>query len=133
MEPAESKGRVSRRGSGACAAQVFLRSRSGRSYRDLREGPLPQDLSLYLPTPSARQEVTGLFSRLGFRTYADDMGLTISIEGSPELFSRIFGVAVRRLAAAPPTDTIALRSPEEVRELIEEIVLLPRPELHRPA
>ncbi len=107
---------------GGCAANVFLRSPSGRSIRELAEGPLPRDLTPWLPAPSAQREVTRFFSELGFQAHADALGLTVSIEGSRALFTRVFGADAGRGEALAP--------PGPIRDLIEEILLLPRPNLH---
>lgn len=99
-----------------------MRSPSGRSIRELAEGPLPGDLTPYLPAPSAGKKVTRFFSELGFEAHADALGLTVSIEGSRELFTRVFGADAGRGKALMP--------PDPVRDLIEEILLLPKPDLH---
>ncbi len=113
------------------SAQVFLRSTSGRSLRSLGQGPLPEDLAPFLPSPAVRREAVRALGRLGFTVHADDTGLSVSIEGPPSLFSRVFGVAAGRLRVPAATETVALPLPESLKGLVESVVLLPRPELFR--
>lgn len=115
---------------GGCTASVFLRSLSGRSLRELAEGALPRDLTPYLPAPSTGKRVTRFFADLGFRAHADATGLTVSIEGSRGLFARVFGADDARLRTPSAEETVALQTPEGVRDLVEEILLLPKPDLY---
>ena len=123
-------GRRERRPGTACTAQVFLRSRSGKSLREMGEGSLPADLAPFLPPVSVKEKVVRLFGDLGFRAYADELGLTVSIEGPRTLFARVFKVPLSQLGPPAPVETVKLEPPGEVRELIEAIVLLPPPEFH---
>ena len=123
-------GRKERKPGSDCAAQVFLRSESGRSLRSMGEGSLPDDLAPFRPPVAAKEKVVRLFGDLGFRTYADDLGLTVSIEGSRKLFAQVFRVPLHRLESPAPSQTLTLEPPGEVRELVEAIVLLPPPEFH---
>jgi hypothetical protein len=109
-------------------AHVFLRSVSGRSSRELGEGPLPADLSPYLASPAAREKVLRVFDELGFRARGDAMGLTISIEGPRMLFTRVFGISGKRLNSLSAAETVTLPVPREVQELVDQIVLVPPPE-----
>lgn len=111
------------------AAHVFLRSVSGRSARELGEGPLPADLSPYRAPPPARDEVSRHFEQHGFRVFVDTDGFFLSIDGSPSLFAKVFGVSERSLVDAAASQTTVLPAPEAVRHLIDEIVLVPPPEL----
>jgi hypothetical protein len=111
------------------AAQVFLRSVSGRSVRELGAAPLPADLAPYLPAQGERRRALGVFERLGFKVFADTLGVSLSIEGPPELFVKVFGLqpeAVRRLKAP---ETVHLPPPREIGDLVEEIAIVPPPEL----
>jgi hypothetical protein len=123
-------GRKERKPEAGCAAQVFLRSQSGRSVRSMGEESLPADLAPFRPPVAAKEKVVRLFGDLGFRAYADDLGLTVSIEGPRRLFAKVFGVSLRRLEPPAPSPTVMLKPPGEVRELVEAIVLLPPPEFH---
>jgi len=123
-------GRRERRPGAACTAQVFLRSESGRSLREMGEGSLPADLAPFRPQVSVKEKVIRLFGDLGFRAYADDLGLTVSIEGPRRLFARVFRVPLSQLEPPVPVETVMLEPPGEVRELVEAIVLLPPPEFH---
>ena len=128
MNPHSGSGRKRIGSAGNCVAHVFLRSPSGRSFAELGEGPLPQDLAPYLAPAAAREKVLRAFGALGFRAYGDELGLTISIEGPRQLFSKVFGVSRKRLSGLGASETLDLPSPEEVRDLVERIVLLPPPQ-----
>jgi hypothetical protein len=125
-----ASGRKEGKPEAGCAAQVFLRSQSGRSVRSMGEGSLPADLAPFRPPLAAKEKVVRLFGDLGFRTYEDDLGLSVSIEGPRRLFARVFRVPLHRLEPPAPAHTVTLEPPGEVRELVETIVLLPPPEFH---
>lgn len=112
------------------AAQVFLRSVSGRSVRDLGEGTAPADLGPYRPTPAAREEARRYFEGRGFRVFLDEAGLTMSVEAPPRLFRAVFGTPADRASAARVTQDTRLPVPAELGEWVEEIHVLPPPELH---
>ncbi len=112
------------------SAIVYLKSLSGDLVRDLGTGPLPEDLSAFRAPKKAVEAVCEAFRKRRFEAFVDSMGLTITIEASPSRFTKVFGVARKRLLDLPATETLRLAPPEEVRELVEEIVVLPRPELH---
>jgi hypothetical protein len=128
MNPQSGSDSRRTRGAGNCVAHVFLRSPSGRSFAELGEGPLPQDLAPYLAPAAAREKVLRAFGALGFRAHGDELGLTISIEGPRQLFSKVFGVPRKRLSGLSASETLDLPSPAEVRDLVERIVLLPPPQ-----
>ena len=125
-----AQGRRSQRGK-TIAAHVYLRSVSGRSVRELASGPLPEDLSPFRPTEAARTAVHRFLADAGFKVYSDELGLALSIEGPPSRFSRIFGIDAARITKAAAHETLSLRPPPEVSEFVEEIVVLPKPELFR--
>jgi hypothetical protein len=110
------------------AAQVFLRSVSGRSFRGIAQGPLPDDLSPFRPTDAARTAVHRFLARAGFDVFSDESGLTLSIEGPPASFARVFGVEAAHLTEVRAQETVPLRPPPEIQELVDEIVVLPKPE-----
>jgi hypothetical protein len=112
-------------------AQVILRSSTGRSLRDLGDGPPPPDLSKHLASAEVRNQVVAAFSARGFRAFADDLGLAVSIAGSPALFRKVFGIDRARLGRASAANTVSLPIPADLRSRVEEIVLLPAPELFR--
>lgn len=128
MSSIPGSGRKREKAAGTCVAHVFLRSVSGRSSRELGEGPLPADLSPYLASPAAREKVLRVFDELGFRARGDAMGLTISIEGPRMLFTRVFGISGKRLNSLSAAETVTLPVPREVQELVDQIVLVPPPE-----
>jgi hypothetical protein len=109
-------------------AQVALRTASGRSIREIGEGPPPADLSPYRVDPELRQRVSRVLERLGFSVFADASGATLSIEGPPALFERVFGITPARLQAVRATDTVRLTPPAEIRPDVDDIVVLPKPE-----
>lgn len=109
-------------------AQVFLRSVSGRSVHEIAEGPLPADLTPFRASESARTAVYRLFERLGFKVYLDEMGLALTIEASPKLFSKVFGLSETDIAKISASEVKRLRAPREFAEFVEEIVLTPKPE-----
>jgi hypothetical protein len=111
------------------SAQVFLRSVSGRSARELATGPLPSDLGPFRAPQAARTTVQRFLADAGFKVYADESGLTLSIEGPPANFARAFGADAARVAKVSARETLALRPPAEIAPLVEEIVVLPKPEL----
>lgn len=108
---------------------MFLRSVSGRSVRELGEGPLPSDLSPYLAPPQAKDAVCGFFEQRGFQVCTDALGLTVSLTASASLFKEVFGATRETLSGVPPTATIVLPAPPEIGPLVEAVVLVPRPEL----
>lgn len=110
-------------------AQVFLRSASGRSVRELGEAPLPADLAPYRASEAARIGVGRFLEHLGFKVYMDALGLTLSIQGSPEVFEKTFAVPANRIATVPADRTIRLHPPQEIQEFVEDIILTPKPEL----
>ncbi len=114
-----------------CVAHVHLRSLSGRSYRELGHGPVPTDLSPYKPPPGAHDVVGRFFVQQGFAISLDETALTVFIEGPPDRFVRTFGITKKSLAEVSAAKTRTLRPPAEIRDLVEEIVLAPPPELFR--
>lgn len=110
------------------AAQVFFRSVSGRSFREIAHGPLPGDLSPFRPTEAARTAVHRFLARAGFDVFTDELGLTLSIEGPPAKFVRVFGVDAAHLTEVRAQETVPLRPPPEIQELVEQIVVLAKPE-----
>jgi len=108
-------------------AQVLLRSGSGRSIREIGSGPAPADLAPFRPAEAALAAVVRLFEARGFKVHRDDLGLTISIEGSPSLFKKVFGITVDP-AKISATETTRLPPPKEIADLVEEIVIVPKPE-----
>jgi hypothetical protein len=113
-------------------AQILLRAVSGKSIRELAQGSLPENLEAYLPPAAAREEVMRFFERQGFRVFGEASGLSVSIHGSVPLFSKAFGEAATKFAAPSPVKTIALSPPTDIAQLIEQIVIMPAPELHDP-
>jgi hypothetical protein len=128
MKPKPTGGRTRRKQTEAYAAQVFLRSVSGKSIHALGQGPLPADLSPYRAAPSARDEAVRALQKRGFRVFPDEAGLTVAIEGSPALFAKTFGVPEKRLLDVSAADTLALAPPKELEHVVENIFLMPRPE-----
>lgn len=110
-------------------AQVFLRSVSGRSYRELTQGPLPDDLAPYRPADEVRGSVQRFFEQAGFKVYQDEMGLALSIEASPALYAKLLGLAPGQAADLSATHTIRLTPPKAIAQWVDEILLTPKPEL----
>lgn len=108
-------------------AQVFLRSASGRSLRDLAGVSDLADLPKYHAPPAARAAAIAKLEAAGFRVFPDEMGIALSIQAAPGVFEKVFGsVAVPSSGAA----TVRLRAPPDLDDLVEEISLLPPPEWH---
>ena len=112
-------------------AQIFLRSASGRSVRELGEAPLPGDLSPYRAPREARDGVRRYFESRKFSVFVDDAELTMSVEASPPAFRAVFGASVAVPSSGRPMQTTRLAIPDEIRQWVEEIVVLPPPDLHR--
>lgn len=110
-------------------AQVFLRPASGRSLGELGAAGVG-DLASFTPPAAARAAAIARFEELGFHVFADEMGIALSIEAAPAVFTRTFGVSGVDLRKASAADTIRLRVPAGLGETVEEILLLPPPELH---
>jgi hypothetical protein len=110
-------------------ADVVLRSRSGRRLRDLGTEPLPDDLEPYLAPAERRREAARILEGLGFRVHPDALGMTLSIQGSPELFARVFGGSAQTLRAPAATEHVTLTPPARLAELVDEVVLTPVPEM----
>jgi hypothetical protein len=110
------------------AAQVFLRSRSGKSFRDLQRST-PADIAEYQPDEKACASAREAFESLGFKVFNNSTGIALTIEGPPSLFARVFGASNfesnRSLVSPRPVP-----APKEIRSLVEEIHVLPPPDLH---
>lgn len=124
-----ARGRTSKR-EGKVAAQVFLRSVSGRSFRELGSEQLPGDLAPFRAPPAARAAAERFLTDAGFKVYGDELGLALTIEGRPEDFARTFGIDPRRLSDVAAHETVTLETPVAIRALVDEIVVLPKPDLH---
>ncbi len=111
------------------AAQVFLRSASGRSVRRLGDGAVPADLTPFRAPPGARSEVERFLANAGFKVYADESGFALSIEGDSGQFARTFGIDAARVGKVAGHETVELAVPKEISALVEAIVVLPRPEM----
>jgi hypothetical protein len=109
------------------AAQVFLRSVSGRSVRDIGAGPAPADLAPYRPAQADSAAVVRFLEERGFKVHRDELGLTVSIEAPPSLFKKTFGITADP-AKITATETTRLRVPKEIAGFVEEIVVVPKPE-----
>ena len=110
-------------------AQVFLRSVSGRSYRELAQGPLPDVLAPSRPSDDVRGSVQRFLEQAGFKVYRDEMGLALSIEASPALYAKLLGLAPGKAAAMTAAQTIRLTPPKAIAHWVDEILLTPKPEL----
>ena len=110
-------------------AQVFLRSRSGKSVRELGGSPLPDDLAEFTPTAAGKRTVREAFERLGFKVFEDSLGISLSIEGSPDLFSRVFGLPRKKILSVNIAESLELPAPPEAAPFVEGIFLQPPPEL----
>ena len=111
-------------------AQVFLRSTSGRSIRELGEAPLPADLKSYRAPREARDGVRRWFEGHGFRVHVDDAELTMSVEADLEDFRAVFGKHVTAPASGKVMQRERLPIPPDIRQWVEELVVLPPPDLH---
>lgn len=112
------------------AAHVYLKSVSGRSITELATGLPPDDLTPFLPPPSARSEVTRWFNDRGFEVHADDLGIALSIDGTPTLFERAFRTDQAKLATDVGAEVERrLPIPEELSGLVDAIAIIPPPEL----
>jgi hypothetical protein len=111
-------------------AQVFLRSTSGRSIRELGEAPLPTNLKSYRAPREARDAVRRWFEDHSFRVYVDDAELTMSVEADPKDFRAVFGKNVAAPSRGKVMQTERLPIPQDIRQWVEEIVVLPPPDLH---
>src|SRR5262245_60970053 len=109
-------------------AQVFLHSTSGRSLRELGEGPLPDDLGPFRAPEAAIAKVVRHMASLGFKPCRDDMGTAITIRGAVGLFSKVFGSKSETLLGARADQSINLRVPSEIADVVEAITILPPPE-----
>lgn len=126
MEPKRRK-TVSRKAE-RVAAQVFLRSRSGKSFRELQRST-PTDITESQPDENALVAAREAFEALGFKVFSDSTGIALTIEGPPSLFARVFGASnfeTNRSIVSPRP----LPAPKEIGNLVEEIHLLPPPDLH---
>ena len=112
-------------------AQIFLRSVSGRSVRELGDAPLPADLGPYRAPRNARDGVRRYFESRKFSVFVDDAQLTMSVEAPPPAFRAVFGTTVAAPSSGQPMQTTRLAIPDEIRQWVEEIVVLPPPDLHR--
>src|SRR5262245_62143958 len=109
-------------------AQVFVRSPSGRSLRELGDAPPPADLSPYMPSADPLQRVADAFRKRGFRAFCDDAGTIVSIEGGVRLFERVFGASEERLCETNAASAPSLRVPADLAASVDSIVVTPPPE-----
>lgn len=96
--------------------------------KSLGQAPLPADLAPFRAPEEAQRAVQRAFGTLGFQAHMDALGLALTIQGPPALFAKVFGVPAGRVRALRATDTVSLPVPDAVRPLVEDIVLVPRPE-----
>jgi hypothetical protein len=108
-------------------AVVFLRSASGKSLLDLRDGMLPPDLAEYRAPAEAMGKVRRGFQDLGFRVFTDDRNLNLFLSGPPSLFAAVFNVSEETFRSFSGIAAHELRPPEELSGLIEKITLLREP------
>ena len=102
------------------AAVVFLKTRSGKSIRDFRDGALPKVLEPYRAPDGVMEFVHHAFERLGFDVRLDLTGLMLFLNGSSLLFSDCFGSVITK-------PNVELAPPEELKEFIEAIVVMRSP------
>jgi len=110
-------------------AQVFLRSVSGRSIRELAGASDPGDLAPFRAPAAARTAAIRQFEALGFKVFEDEMGLALSIQASPSVFRKTFGVSESEMRRASARESLPLPVPDDLRGMVEDILLLPPPEL----
>ncbi len=77
------------------------------------------------PDERAKREVRSAFEERGFAVH--DAGITLTIEGDPQLFERALGVELEVDPSPAPGEPIATPSgepgvPEEVRGLVDAVV-----------
>ena len=109
------------------AAVVFLHSVSGKSVRGLSHGPLPSDLTPYRASAHNRDRLRRVLVQRGFEVFSNSLELTFSIQGPPSLFASYFGVSEQLLEGIAGNTVPELASPEEIRALVEAIVMLSPP------
>jgi len=114
------------------SAQVFLRSTSGRSLRESAGGPLSADLAPFRAKEADVAAVFRHFQSLGFTVYRDELGLALTIEASPSVFAKVFRIPASQLSSTSAAETTRLDPPNELREMIEEILVTPKPEFFQP-
>lgn len=110
------------------AAQVLLKTGSGKSLRDLDTSALPANLDDYRADPSVREKAKRILGRLGFEVFEATNGLTLSIQAPASVFTRAFGVKASRLRNVRSTSSIDLDVPDDLDPFVEAIVVLPPPE-----
>jgi hypothetical protein len=115
---------------GAVTAQVFLHSVSGRSIHELGSAADVGDLAPFRAPAAARAAAVRGFEQLGFAVFEDEMGLALSIEAPPSVFRQVFGVTEAQLREASARESFRLRVPDDLRDVVEDILLLPPPEFH---
>jgi hypothetical protein len=103
------------------SAVVFLKSRSGKSVKELRGLPLPSDLDPYRAPPAAMDFVRHFFESCGVRVFSDLAGLMLHLNGTSSIFSDCFGTAV----TGAETE---LEPPSKVKQFVESIVIVRPPE-----
>jgi hypothetical protein len=124
-----ARSRTSGKDETTASAQVFLRSSSGRSVRELATGPLPTDLSPYRASGTTVDAVVRHLEACGFQVFRDEMGLALTIQGQASVFVKVFGVTRETVTSVRADTTIRLRAPREIAEYVDEIVVTPKPEL----
>jgi hypothetical protein len=110
------------------AAQVFLKTPSGKSLRDADTSSLSGGLDDYRPDRAVRDKATHILGRLGFGVFEAADGLTLSIQAPASVFTSVFGVKADRLRRIRPTSTRDLDVPDELEPFVDAIVVLPPPE-----
>jgi hypothetical protein len=126
-----ARSRKSGKDEATASAQVFLRTKSGRSVRELASGPLPEDLDAYRAPAETVQAVVQCMERLGFQVFRDEMGLALTIQASASVFTKVFDVTSEVVTDVRAEATVHLRAPREIDAYVDEIVVTPRPALFK--
>lgn len=106
-------------------AQVVLKRPDGTSILDAREALTASVIDKYRVPPETSEAAGKALEALGFRVTGGD-GTTMSIEGSRSAFASVFGLEVGADTAGVAAH--ATRLPDEVSDLIADVMVTPGPQ-----
>lgn len=76
----------------------------------------------------SKKETLRALLAMGFQVFEADDGVTLSIQGPPSLFAKVFHRKAAELASRTIRDDLKLATPAELTNRVESIYLLPPPE-----
>ena len=117
--------------SATVTAQVILRTTSGRSLATDGASVTSETIHLYRPAKATVRKAKKTLEKAGFQVVVSDM--TLSLSGSPDLFSRYFNTSFERVRSesAPFFKPLSpLQLPADLSKLVETVAISTPPDFH---